>query len=290
MDGLAVGIQRVPERQGHAEEALAADQPVAVEAVDPVGVAGLHVGGVPLHLVAPGHELGPQVGVAATVADVPLAAGNDLERLVALLEELDWVGDGFGLADQRAGLTEEFDHLGLSGEHGLAGQAGVGGQPGVGLDARRRFGVHPAGTVDDGPDIQVQFAPPDDVGGVAERADHGDAGALVGVGQFVGHDRHLNAEHRRGGCGVEQRLVALVVGVGHEGHAGGQQLGAGGGDVQVPTAVVVGGAGRQVEGEPVVGAGTFTVLKFGLGDRGAVGDVPQRRCFDLVCLAAGQVA
>jgi len=60
--------------------------------------------------------------------------------------------------------------------------------------------------------------------------------------------------------------------------------------VEVPTAVVVGGAGRQVEGEPVVGTGTFAVLEFSLGDRGAVGDVPKRRCLDLVRLAASQVA
>jgi hypothetical protein len=43
---------------------------------------------VPGQLVAPLEERLAQVGVAAAVADVPLAGGDDLERLVALLVEL----------------------------------------------------------------------------------------------------------------------------------------------------------------------------------------------------------
>ena len=118
--GFAVGVEWVPQWQGHTKEPLAADEPVAVEAVDPVGVSGLHVGGMPLHFVAPGDEGGPELGVTASVADVPLSAGHDLERLVALLEELDRVGDGLGFADQFAGLPEDLDHFGLSGENRLA--------------------------------------------------------------------------------------------------------------------------------------------------------------------------
>ena len=110
---------------------------------------------MPLHFVAPGDEGGSELGVTASVADVPLSAGHDLERLVALLEELDRVGDGLGFADQFTGLPEELDHFGLSGEHRLASQSGVGGQPGLGLDARRRFGVYPAGPVEDGADFEV---------------------------------------------------------------------------------------------------------------------------------------
>ena len=57
--GFAVCVQRVPEGQRHTEEPLPADQPVAVQAVDPVGVPGLHVGGMPGDLVAAGDEVGP---------------------------------------------------------------------------------------------------------------------------------------------------------------------------------------------------------------------------------------
>ena len=49
---------------------------------------------------------------------------------------------------------------------------------------------------DDGVHGQVQLPPPDDVGDVAERADHGDARALLGVGQRVGDDRDGLAEQR----------------------------------------------------------------------------------------------
>ena len=281
--GLAVGVQRVPEGQRHAEEPLPADQPVAVQAVDPVGVPGLHVGGMPGDLVAAGDEVGPKGGIPAAVSYVPLAAGHDLERLVALLEELDRVRDGLRLAHHLAGLPEHLDHLRLCREDGLARQAPVGGEAGFGPDAGGWFGVDPAGPVDDGPYVQVQLAPPGHVGGVAERADHGCAGALLGVGQFVGHDRHVHAEHRRGDGRAEQRLVALVVRVGHQGDAGCQQLGAGGGDVDVAATV------GSVECQRVVGAGSFPVLQLGLCHGGAVCDVPERRSLDLVRLAASQV-
>ena len=46
------GAERVPQRDRHAEEALAADQPVAVEALDPVVVAVAHVVGEPVQLLA----------------------------------------------------------------------------------------------------------------------------------------------------------------------------------------------------------------------------------------------
>ena len=47
---VAVAVERVPDRDGHAEEALARDQPVAGEAADPVLVAHAHELGVPVEL------------------------------------------------------------------------------------------------------------------------------------------------------------------------------------------------------------------------------------------------
>ena len=52
VDRLALVVEGVPDRERHAEEPLPADQPVAVEALDPVGVAVLHVGRRPGDLVA----------------------------------------------------------------------------------------------------------------------------------------------------------------------------------------------------------------------------------------------
>ena len=45
-----------------------------------------------------------------------------------------------------------------------------------------------------------------------------------------------------------------------------------------------------MERDAVVGAGVLARLELGLGDGGLVGDVPQRRCVLLVCLAACDVA
>ena len=100
---LAVVADRVPQRDRHAEEALPADQPVAVEALDPVVVAVAHVVGEPVELLAAGEEGLAAVLVAPAVADVPLAAGDDLQRPAAALVELHRVGDRAGLAVQVAG-------------------------------------------------------------------------------------------------------------------------------------------------------------------------------------------
>ncbi len=133
---LAVLVERVPDRDRHAEEALAADEPVAVEALDPVVVAVLHVGGVPRDLAAAGDERGAQVGIAAAVADVPLARGDDLERTVAALVELHRVLDRARFADQKVRLDELLDDDLLRLLRREAGDLRVG----VGVDAVRCLG------------------------------------------------------------------------------------------------------------------------------------------------------
>ena len=154
----------------------------------------------------------------------------------------------------------------------------------AGVDVGRGVGEDPTVASDDRPELQVQLAPPGDVAGVAERADHGDAGALVGLGELVGEHGHLDAVERSANRGAEERLVPLVVGVGDERHAGGEQLGAG--RVDLDRTVAVG----PWEGDLVIGARPLAVLHLGLGDGGAEVDVPHRRRFLAVGLAAGDVA
>ena len=88
-----------------------------------------------------------------------------------------------------------------------------------------RLGDDAAVEADDRAVGQVELAPPHHVGDVAEGADHGDAGALVLLGEVVRDHGHLDAEHGRGHGRAEQRLVALVVGVRDEGDARGDELG-----------------------------------------------------------------
>ena len=145
-------------------------------------------------------------------------------------------------------------------------------------------GEHAAVLAEDRAVGQVELAPPDDVGHVAERADHRDARALVLLRERVGEHGHLDVEQRRAHRRAEQRLVALVVGVGDERHARGEQLGARRLDVHVAGAVGL------VERDAVVGGGLLAVLELGLRDRGAEVDVPQRRRERLVRLAALEVA
>ena len=109
--GLAGVVEAVPDRDRHTEEALTADQPVAVEALDPVVVAVLHVRRVPGDLAAAFHERGAELRVAATVADVPLTTGDDLQRPAAAFVELHGVGDRARLAERFTGRRQLLDDL-----------------------------------------------------------------------------------------------------------------------------------------------------------------------------------
>ena len=171
-------------------------------------------------------------------------------------------------------VGEQLDDPGLGLLDRAPGQLGVGGIGGdrvVGLPSlgAERHRQQPAVAADDGAGGQVELTPPDHVGQVAEGADHGDAGPLLGVGQLVGHHRHPHAEQRGDDGGAEQRLVAGVVGVGDQSDAGRQQLGPGGLDLHAAVGADPG------EAQPVVGAGTLPVLELGLADGGAEVDVPQ---------------
>ena len=280
---FAVSLHRVPQRERHAEEALAGDQPVAVEAVHPVLVAHAHEVGVELELLAALDEFGIQLGVGAAVLEVPLAGGDDLERLVALLVEVRHTLGRRRLAVQVAGLAQLVDDDLAGGEGGLAG--------GLGEDlAARRIGdpvrgVHhdAAVALDDRAGRQLEVAPPLDVGHVAEGAAHGDAGALVHFGGRVREDRHLHLEQRGVDGLAEVLLVALVVRVGDQRGAGREQFGAGRLDVDRRAVL-------EAEGDLVVEAGVFARLELGLGHGGLEGHVPQAGGVLLVGLAAGEVA
>ena len=198
------------------------------------------------------------------------------------------MGDGPGLAEHVARGDEELDDLGLGLLDGLALDLGVGEAGGRRIGALPAFvaeggGTHATLAGDERPGGQGELAPPDHVGGVAEGADHGDARALLRVGQLVREHWDLHTEQRRGHGGPEQRLVALVVGMGDKCHAGGQELGSGRLDLDGPS---VGTA----EGQTVVGARPVAILELGLADRGAEVDVPEGRRLGLVDLAASELA
>ncbi len=117
---LAVGPEPVPDRERHAEEPLAADEPVGVQAFDPRLVALAHVRRVPVQLAATGEERVAQLRLAATVAEVPLARRDDLERASTPLVELHRVRDRLRLADELAGLAQQLDDARLRLLGGLA--------------------------------------------------------------------------------------------------------------------------------------------------------------------------
>ena len=274
---LAVGVEAVPDRERHAEEALPADAPVAVEAADPVLEAGPHVRRMPVQLAAALE----QALAERQRADEPLPAGDDLERPIALLVELHRVRDRTRLAEQIARRPQQLDDLRPRLGDRRRDQLIVGGL------RRRRVARFPARAaprdrtqravrLHDGAHRQVQLAPPDDVGEIAERADHRDAGALVGAGQRMREDRHGHVEERRPHLAAEQRLVALVVRMRDQRDAGRQQLRAASSRSRSRSPPLTD------EAQLVVRARLLAILELGLGDGGAEVDVPQRRRLELV--------
>ncbi len=139
-------------------------------------------------------------------------------------------------------------------------------------------------TTDDGASWQLQLTPPDDVGEVTERADHGDARALVDLCKWMRKDRYLDIEQRRAHGGAKERLVTLIVRVGNKGDARRYKNRTRRFDDDVAGAVGL------VKCDCVVCTRSLSVFKFGLCDRCAEVDVPECRCFLRVCLTPLQVA
>ena len=162
---------------------------------------------MPFDLTTASDERISQLGRTTAVADVPLTAGDDFERLVALLVERDGVSDRLDLTDEVTGVDEHLRNVLASSERGLSRQRFV-----VGLRIGfRRFGdplghfeIEAAAAVDHRAGRQIQLAPPGHVGEVAEGADHGDARALIGLRQLMGADLNADAEERRDDVGAEQ--------------------------------------------------------------------------------------
>jgi hypothetical protein len=129
---------------------------------------------------------------------------------------------------------------------------------------------------------QPLFAPPLDVGRVAEGAHHEDAGALLGIGLLARKDGHGSAEERRHRPAAEEVAVALVLGMSRDADAGGEQLGARGGDHE--------GLVRALHAEldVVVGARLHAVFELRLGDGTLEVDVPERGRVTALDVALGE--
>ena len=156
--------------------------------------------------------------------------GNELERPLAALVELDRVAHGLRLADQPAGVAKQLGDLLACLHDALALELRVGGVGGRGVPARKGLLVeaHRSDPTVGGEQLtewQPATAPELDVGQVAERADHQDARAPLGVRVLRRKNRHGRAEQRNDRLLAEDRPVALVVGVGDDRNARAEQLG-----------------------------------------------------------------
>src|SRR5699024_3359583 len=101
-----LGIGAVPQWDGHPEDALTRDQPVTSEVLDPVGVTRLHEAWMPDQFVTVVDEVLAQVCIAATVAKIPLARGDNFQRLIAFFEKVHGMRDLFRLAIEQISVLE----------------------------------------------------------------------------------------------------------------------------------------------------------------------------------------
>ena len=280
---LAVGVERIPQRERHAEEALAGNQPVAVEAVDPVVVTHVHEVRVEVQLVAALDEFGVELLVGAAVLQIPLAGSDDFERLVALLVEVRHTSGGLRLAVHITGFTQVVDDDLAGGEGGFALGLLEDRTALRVLDPIRHAHDDAAVALDDRAGRQLQVTPPFDVGHIAEGAAHRDARALVHLRRRMRENRHLDLEQRRVDILAEILLIAIVVRVGDQRAARGEQFRTGGFDVNRRAIF-------ETERDLVIEAGIFAAFQLSLGDCGLEGHVPQARSVLLIGLAAGEIA
>src|SRR5581483_9065507 len=164
-------VERIPDRDRHAEVALAAHAPVDVQVLGPVAVAEPHEVGVPADLVA----LREERLLLLEEADEPLPRRDELERAVALLVELDRVLDRHRLAAERglgAGgrarrLTQQLGDAPARLGDRLPRELGVEAVRGLGVEALPALGPEadgnePAVAADDLAEPELLVAPPRD--------------------------------------------------------------------------------------------------------------------------------
>lgn len=239
-----------PDWERHAEEALARDAPVPLQALDPVAVALAHVLGEPADARA---ELDELVLLVEHLHE-PLARRQELDLAARALEDLDDVLECL-LGHEVPSLLEarEDRAAGLLGEQAFFG-------------ARERRHAPVAG--DRLAQLQTVLLEPLHVGLVAERATHHHAGALLRVHLVVGADEHLVAEQRHAGLLTDQLLGPCVARVHEHRDAGAEQLGSRRGDLDRA-------AVHEVEPQAVHGGLLRLVVELGLGHGGLRLGVPQ---------------
>ena len=241
----------------------------------------LHVVGIPRHFFTAGEQRRSQRFIPASVADVPLATGDDFQWTISLFVELHRVRDWPWLGLQVAGCAQQLNDQCLCLLHRFSCQRCVLSATTLRNDCRRRLGKNSTVATDDCASGQIELTPPHHVGEVTEGANHGDAGALVGLGEWVRVHTDFHIEQWRSNGLAEERCITRIVGMRNQTNAGRNQLGSGRFDDDVTS--------RTVERDRMISAGAFAILQLCLCNRSAEVDIPQRRCFLCVGLAACQV-
>src|SRR5262245_50846710 len=185
----------------------------------------MHERWVPVELSAGCEQCLTGVGVTAAVTDVPLPAGHDLEGPITLLVEFDRVPDCARFAHERTCCAEKFDDA----SPGLVNRVPCQMRPrfarGGAFNPRRPVAQQMAVALQDDARGQPQLAPPSYISDVAKRADHGDAGTLVRIGQSVRENGDLRIKQ---GCAhppSETVAISCIVWMGDERNASRDQLG-----------------------------------------------------------------
>ena len=177
VDGRAVGIEGIPNWERDSKEALTANEPVAVESVHPVLVTNSHMRRMPVKFFASFEQRLAQRKIAATVAQVPLTAGENFERAIAFFEELHRMRDRLWFAVELVGVAQQVDDADLCLLDRFAGEFVIcsDGSVACAHDPLWCFGLDATVDADDRASFELQLTPPDDVGEIAERTDHCDA-------------------------------------------------------------------------------------------------------------------
>ena len=189
-------LPRMFERNRHAENPLAADEPVSIQTADPVCAAAAHETRRPSELISGLQEVLTKRGITSAIAQVPLPRRDDLERTVIFFEELNGMFDRQRRSDQGVTRLQRLDYPPTRFCNRTSRNLHVRCASFLQHDPVRQVMLHATVLIEDHACWKIKFMPPDHICEIATGTDHRKAGAFRRIGERMRFHRHVHAKPR----------------------------------------------------------------------------------------------
>ena len=281
---FTVVLDWVPQRERNTEEALAGNEPIRIQTIDPILIASTHEIRMENELTATSQQLVTKLKVRTTIGEVPLTRSDNLERLFALLIEVRLAHGWHWFADHFASFLESLHHGLACGEGRLTSESCVNFAALVGSDPLRGFWVDATITHDDRTSRKVKLTPPLNISSITKGAAHHHARALIRLSRRMSVNRNFHTENRGENLRTRKVLITLIIRIDNQSAASSQQFRTSSFNEHVTRTISL------VEGQLVVVARVRASFELSLSNGRLESDVPQAWSFLLVHLATSEIA